>query len=78
MHKRERCVKNTSKLTGKTHCVNRTTESSQTIKLRPRCRSDDKSALKPKSTYKGLYIYSPEAKISTKKHPKRTLSAEFM
>uniref|UniRef100_A0A251UPB4 Uncharacterized protein n=1 Tax=Helianthus annuus TaxID=4232 RepID=A0A251UPB4_HELAN len=53
MHKRERCVKNTNKLTGKTHCVNGTAESSQTIKLEPRCRSNNKNTLKPKSTYKG-------------------------
>ena len=54
LHAIERCVRNISKLTGKTHCVNGTAESSQTLELRPRCRSYDKGTLKPKSTYQGL------------------------
>ncbi|KAJ0567849.1 hypothetical protein HanIR_Chr06g0289521 [Helianthus annuus] len=62
MQKRERCVRNISKLTGKTHCVNGTAESSQTIKLEPRCRSNNKNTLKPKSTYKGLIYILYESK----------------
>ncbi|KAM0025999.1 hypothetical protein Hdeb2414_s0020g00552961 [Helianthus debilis subsp. tardiflorus] len=65
MHKRERCVRNTNKLTGKTHCVNITAENSQKLELRPRCRTYDKNTIKPKSTYKGL-IYILEILLN---HP---------